>query len=95
MEISTSSITKNAEQINQNIELLKENYKNINTSLGHLKQSWKGKRADDFFKEMEGTYMAELKDAILLIKNYYDFLSAVPGVYSTLDSSYTNKKINV
>ena len=95
MEINTTSIKKDAEKINEFLQNLENDYKNIKISLEKLKQGWMGDMADKFYKQMEEIYLVELNNTITQLNNYYEFLNNTPGVYETFDNSYASKKIDV
>ena len=95
MEIQANSIKKEAGKIKDFISDLESEYKKINTTVEELKKGWKGNKADEFYKKMDGVYLPDLKKSIEELKKYYDFLSNVPKAYETFDESYKNKKIEV
>ena len=95
MEIQTGLIKKDAEKINKFIGDLESEYKKINSTITELKKGWKGNRANEFYKDIDEKYLPELKKSIDKLKDYYEFLSKVPGAYEILDENYKNKKIEV
>ena len=95
MEINTSSIKKDATKMNEFLQELDKEHKDIKISIETLKQRWKGDKADKFYKQMEETYLVELKKTITLLNNYYEYLNETPGIYETFDNSYASKKIAV
>ncbi|MBR3117109.1 MAG: WXG100 family type VII secretion target [Bacilli bacterium] len=95
MEISTSSISKNANEFESYRSELQTACNNIKASIEKLEGTWEGESATKFFNATKGTYLPELEKAIESLSNYSSFLSEVPNVYGTLDSSYSQRKIDV
>lgn len=93
MNINTTKIKSDATNLKAEIDLINAEYKKIKPILTNLKKGWEGSKADAFFESMEDTFLPEFEQAIKLMRNYYKYLTNIPTVYETLDSSYSTKKI--
>ena len=95
MEINTGGIKNNADAYLEHIDNITKERDKIMEAVDDLRNGWKGERASYFCNAVEDTYIPELDTAIASLKNYYDFISKVPGAYQTLDDSYASKNIEV
>lgn len=95
MEISTTKVEDDSTELVGYIKQFESEYENLDRSIKKLSETWEGPEANSFFAAMQQTFLPKYKETITELYKHYNFLRNVPEVYSTLDESYSKKKIDV
>ena len=83
---------KKATAMSQDIATLEKDCKEISSILGTLNEKyWQGADATAFIKKYNDQILPEIKKYIKSFKQFQDYQSKVPGIFTEVDNSYKSK----
>ena len=96
MEITTK-IADDANKLNSLLSDYEKTGVEFANIIQYLRIHWQGNRADEFFKMVssESQLVNDMKKLNDSISEVQSFLSDLPNVYSSFDSHFYNKNIDV
>lgn len=93
MIINKSDVKNISSQIRDNNDAFLGEVANLQNAVNNIMTVWSGDDATKY-KELMESIITGLNHFHSLIESYTVFLSNVPGVYDTIDESYSNRKVN-
>jgi len=95
IEIEKPNVKSKGETITEQAEVFDTNIKAFEAAIDKIDQVWEGSDALKTIKILRDTYVPNLNELAGILKDYGKYLEQVPGVYTELDTIFTNKRIDV